>query len=52
MVAMVLSPSSFAIPLIIQKTPILKLEFPKSKRTIIVKKVKFCIDYLIFQERK
>ena len=41
MVAMVSSPSSFAIPLIIQKTPIVKQEFPKSKRTIIVKKRKF-----------
>ena len=41
MVPMVSSPSSFAIPLIIQKTPIVKQEFPKSKRTIIVKKTKF-----------
>ena len=40
-VAMVSSPSSFAISLIIQKTPIVKLEFSKSKRTIIVKKMKF-----------
>ena len=41
MVATVSSPSSFAVPLIIQKTPIVKLEFSKSKRTIIVKKMKF-----------